>query len=158
MAMYIRVSLFLLMACTMTGMRPVAGKQPDQARVVKLPVSSMARMAIGFESRRPWNPYWKIRDLSHHALVAKYVRIREKTPSERHGSTEFEIVAVHRTKDMAWSKGIIVTFPWQIKGQPGDLFGLYTSTHQGDAWLVPEKLDEGVLVSFYVKLNPTMRP
>lgn len=142
--MHIRVSVFLLMICSMPMVRPAAGQHHDQTRAVRIPLSSIAQMAIGFEFRLPWNPYWKIRDQSQHALVGKFMRTREKTPSDKWGTTEFEIVAVHRTKNMAWAKGMILVFPWQIKGQSGDLFGLYTSTHQGDAWLIPEELDEAV--------------
>ena len=75
--MYIRVTLFLLMIGSIPVIRPAAGQQPDQARVVKVPLTSLAQMATGFEFRRPWNPCWRIRDQSHHALVGKFVRTRE---------------------------------------------------------------------------------
>jgi hypothetical protein len=141
--MYFRISVFLLMTCSVPLARPAAGQPPDQASVVSIPLSSVSQMAMGFEFRLPANPYWKIRDESQHALVGKLVGVREKSPSDRWGATEFEIVAVHRTKNETWTKGMILVFPLRIKGQSGDLFGLFTSRQQ-DAWLIPEVLDESI--------------
>jgi hypothetical protein len=144
----LKITTFVLAAAAWLTANRATGQQPDSTRAVKIPLSRIAQMAIGFEFRQPWNPYWKIRDQSHQALVGKFLRTREKSNDDAFGATEFEIIEVYRNKDDDLAKGKIIVFPWRIEGNPGDLFGLYTSTHQGNAWLVPEKIDQTIAAYF----------
>jgi hypothetical protein len=142
--MTFKVHGFVVAVCVWLAPVLVPGEELEPTQPVKLAVSNMAQMAIGFEFRQPWNPYWKMRDESQRVLVGRFLRTGEKSAEDPFGVTEFEVNAAHKSKSGLFEKGQIIAFPWRIDGKPGDLFGLYTSVHQGDLWLVPEKIDSEI--------------
>lgn len=148
--MSIALALVLLASASPAQLIESAGEDG----VVK--VKHFSRLAGFAEHRLPWNPYWKMLDESSYVLVGKLIEKRGKLDDSGQRYIEypaaiFEITQVIKQHDAILKRGRTIEFPIRVDGQPGDVFGLYTSTH-GGGWLAPERLPAEVLA--YINAIP----
>lgn len=141
--MYKWLRRYLLIICSLTATSAADGQNLEH-RSRSVDVHHLSRWGDGtIESRVPWHPYWRIRDTSKYALIAKLIDTNDKLGDQ--GRTRFEIVDVIRSPCNEWGKGMIIQFPLRVVGESGDHYGLYTSTSEIDLWLRPEPLNQTII-------------